>query len=304
MKNPDQITVRQHVFPKGEIKRFCVNGVVAVFLVPKSQVQNETIAIDIEIPRLLGPKDDVFVTQRAWDRNSEESRKSLMTVTEKNYQVVAKKYATQNDTIRLQELNAEESLATTQFYCLWRMRAHFRNAQQTPIIIRGLEPDPLTGIENVAFGTPEKPIKPKSREDALGLIEKLGVTTFHLTAEDGQAGVLARQKYGDQIKQGMQQLGLKWGTVRWACCTLPNANLFVPDQFDIFPYIPLSPTRCFIPLKNEPQPQPTSQSPYPGFATLHTDKLRALIETDPTAAGIILNDAARTEAKDYYFRRP
>jgi hypothetical protein len=138
MKNPDQITVRQHVFPKSEIKRFCANGVVAVFLVPKSQVQNETIAIDIEIPRLLGPKDDVFVTQRAWDRNSEESRKSLMTVTEKNYQVVAKKYATQNDTIRLQELNAEESLATTQFYCLWRMRAHFRIAQQTPIIMSGV----------------------------------------------------------------------------------------------------------------------------------------------------------------------
>lgn len=304
MKNSDQITVCQHVFPRSEIERFCANGVVAVLQVPKSRIQNGTVTIDIKVPQLLRPKDAVFVAKRAWDRNSEESEKSLMTAAEKAYQAVAKKYAVHNDTVRLQELNADESSAATQFYFLWQMRAHFRNAPQTPITLHGVKPDPLSGIENLTFGTRQKPIKPKSREDALELIEKLGVGTCHLTGADGQAGTPARQMYGDQIIMGMRQLSLKWGTVHWACCTLPTANLFVPDQFKLFPYIPLSPTRCFIPLKNEPLLKLGFQSRYTGFATLCTDKLRALVERDPTAAGLILNDAARTEAKDYYFRRP
>jgi hypothetical protein len=304
MNSLDQITIRQHVFPKSEIKRFCANGVVAVFHAPKSQIRNKTVTINEETPRLVGANAAVFVAKRAWDRNSEESGKSLMTITEKAYQAVAKKYAALRDTVGLKELSAEESSATTQFYILWQMRAHLRKAEQTPIILHGLKPDDLTGIENINFGTADKPIKPNSHEEALELIEKLGVTTCHAAGPDGQAGVHARQMYGFQIMLGMQQLGQKWGTVRWAYCCLPAANLFVPDQFDRFPYVPLSPTHCFIPLGNEPPLQFGSLSRYAGFATLSTEKLCALIQTNPTTAGNILNDAARAAARDYYFRRP
>jgi hypothetical protein len=59
-KNPNQLTVKQHVFPSRSIERFRnPNGRVSVYDILRRQI------------RLRAPNDILFCARRAWDQRAE-----------------------------------------------------------------------------------------------------------------------------------------------------------------------------------------------------------------------------------------
>lgn len=319
------LSQKQHVFPKDAIRRFCgshngAQNVVAIFNI--REVTPAERNSNVPTPFYRGPDDGTFLAN--WHEDKLGERDPALragawddfTEHQNEFPTEAERQAGKSDSIEgryhnlskvlespqrnhvFEDLNAEESKVVSDFYFLWQARAALRDADQTPIGLVGIKTDvTVTNSPEMlqALGLPPT----ASREDVIDEFERRGVITAHDTASDGNAATSARQMYGAQIQLCVRHLGLKWGNIRRICCTLPDANLVVPDQFEMFPYVPLSPTRIFIPKENQPL-----VPVYPRFHRANCEKLLGLVESDPRAAAGMLNNAARAQSKSYYFQRP
>jgi hypothetical protein len=331
-----QITKAQHVFPEAAIRRFCkrekTKDVVNVFAIPTHGATSGTVTVHITLPRQISAQNKVFCAERAWDDHAESVIQKRI---EDRYHTVAEKYKRDNPVL---DLNPDESNAITDMYILWQARARFRDAPQDPITLRGIERDPSlddpeaqrklcyqwdlekavkkSAQKNEEFNQQKfdqewaderQRLGPITEQEFSDRLEQKNIGTLRLNGEGGHGATPARQMHGMQMQLFSNYLHFKWGIIQWACFVLPNVNIVVPDQFEAFPYLPLTPTRCFIALgnslprgimPNNPHfiPIPSEKAP--------TNRLRNLVESDPVAVGNWLNEYARWQSKRYYFQYP
>jgi len=284
--NPRGITCNQHVFPRAAIERFCdVKNQVAVFGCGSLK------------PKLRHYNHPVFLADRAWADHAEHGYMHMM---EEAYNAVAKSYAAATSPV-MQNLGDDESKAVSDFWFLWQMRAHFRSASQKPVTLQGIKPD--TGLRDPDTGGPVT-------QDTEEKLEKMGVVTAHLTGDNGNAAVLARQFYAGQILMGCNQLRAAWGLVNWVCCRIANANLIVPDQSTSLPcnktalpllYVPLTPASCFLAVANRAI---SNTMPLTFSVSADLGKLKELCEANPKGIEACLNEQVKRVAKAYYFQHP
>ncbi len=125
-KNPNRLTVRQHVYPQRSIARFTGNdGRVAVHDIARRQV------------RRARPCDSIFCARRAWDQRTEAG---YMKGIEDRFQVLAEALSGGQSTIS----SAEDKQAVERFFALWYMRSRHQDLEDQEIKLNGIEGDNLT----------------------------------------------------------------------------------------------------------------------------------------------------------------
>jgi hypothetical protein len=103
--NPHQLVVRQHIFPKRSIERYCDKfSTVAILMLPDLK----------QLP--VKPKNPVFCVERLWDEGTEKGCGKRI---EDEFQAVVERVlkGTNPDPVY-------DSQILTEFYFLWRIRHH------------------------------------------------------------------------------------------------------------------------------------------------------------------------------------
>jgi hypothetical protein len=125
-KNPNQLTLKQHVFPSRSIERFRnQNGRVSVYDIPRRQV------------RLRAPNDILFCARRAWDQRAEAGY--MKQIGDRFQEIVRPIIDGQATTIA-----AEEKPAIDRLFALWYMRARYRELDAQEILLVGITGSELT----------------------------------------------------------------------------------------------------------------------------------------------------------------
>jgi len=125
-KNPNRLTVYQHVYPQRSIARFAgQDGRVALHDLSRRQV------------RRAKPRDSIFCARRAWDQRAEAG---YMKDIEDRFQVLAEALIGGQRTIS----SAEDREAVERFFALWYMRARHHQLEDQEIKLNGIKGDSLT----------------------------------------------------------------------------------------------------------------------------------------------------------------
>ena len=125
-KNPNRLTIHQHVFPQRSIARFSgEDGRVAVHDLLRHQV------------RRAKPRDTIFCAQRAWDQRSEVG---YMKAIEDRFQVLADAVIGGQGTIS----SVDDKAAIERFFALWHMRARHHELDDQQIKLNLIKGDSLT----------------------------------------------------------------------------------------------------------------------------------------------------------------
>ena len=277
MARHSQAPRNQHVFARSAIRRFCgPQNKVRVWRKNPQAAGNQWVEF-----RLCGADERVFAADYVWDQATELWTGGI----DRRYSLVAGKFDRQIGP-KPEVLGTADSAAVTEFYYLWQSRAVLRH---TPEPHKEIE---LVGVERDRGLTPE----------VLKRCAELGVVTANLKGETGFGAIAGRPVHGLQVRRGLQHFRLRWGVIAWACYEFSGGSLIVPDEFPLFPCIPLSPSRCFAAIGNSPLPGIPGPSPYPGFAAIQSgasDTGRNLkIDADS------LNALAKENARHYYFQTP
>lgn len=106
--NPHQLAIRQHIFPKRSIERFCARGGV------------DLLDLKREKTRRARPEDVAFCADRTWNHGAETG---WMKDIEDAFQPIAE-MVVKNPEVRL---GTEEATAVSAFYALWRSRSERRH---------------------------------------------------------------------------------------------------------------------------------------------------------------------------------
>jgi len=168
---------------------------------------------------LVTGDDTRFKTQRSWDQWAEDGA----AIYEKAYQKVADRYMTQ-----VGLLPAADPAVVTQMFCSWNARFRLKDAPQEPVELKGIPPE-------TCFS--------KDDEERC---EKMGVVVLR-----SDSTVPARSRTGTQLVSCTNFLWHRFKNTQWVCVAFPQSNLSVPDHFELFPYLPLSPTRAFVDRSRE-----------------------------------------------------
>jgi hypothetical protein len=125
-KNPNNLTLNQHVFPSKSIERFTdQSGCVSVHRLHRA----ETICVK--------PNNPIFCARRAWDEGTETG---YMKRIEDDFQRIV-------DPIvegKTQNLASDFKAAIDRAYALWYMRARYRHLEIEEIQLKGIVGDDLT----------------------------------------------------------------------------------------------------------------------------------------------------------------
>lgn len=106
-KNPNQLTLLQHVFPTKSISRLTnTQGTVDVYDILRRR------------SRRAKPRDGIFCAKRAWDQRSESG---YMLEIENQFQEIAEKTIVEQCGI----VDVEQRRRVNRFYALWHMRARY-----------------------------------------------------------------------------------------------------------------------------------------------------------------------------------
>lgn len=106
-KNPNQLTLSQHIFPTKSIKRLTnVQGTVDVYDILRQR------------SRRAKPTDGIFCAKRAWDQRSESGY--MLEIENQFQEVVEKTIADQCGII-----DAEQKRRVNRFFALWYMRSRY-----------------------------------------------------------------------------------------------------------------------------------------------------------------------------------
>ena len=217
--NPNQFTIRQHIFPRSVIARFAKDGEVLVHHRDKPK------------PYRLGPKALEFVTLRKWDQKIE---KWLATIDE-DFAVLIRNHEKATG-----DLSPDENGRLSRFFASWLVRWEFQQKEGENVV-----------LNVAAHGKPMAADKlPKAMEEEL---ERAGVAFSRDVA--GKFTVPSRFLYGDQLvlRVGRREREIN-ARVRWRCSHFDSAtSLLVPDVPD-FAYIPFEPSKCFIGLSSTNTP--------------------------------------------------
>lgn len=125
-KNPNRLTVYQHVYPHRSIARFADNdGWVSVHDMTRRKV------------RRAKPNDAIFCARRAWDQRAEAG---YMKDIEDRFQSIAEALIDGQGTIS----SVEDKQAIERFFALWYMRSRHRELEDQTIKLNGINGDNLT----------------------------------------------------------------------------------------------------------------------------------------------------------------
>ena len=125
-QNPNQLTVRQHVFPVRSMQQFVdKSGRVFVFDILRSKT------------RLARPKDMLFCAQRAWDQRAEAG---YMKHIEDEFQKIVQPIISG----QVNTLTPEQKPAIDSMFALWFMRTRYRRLDAQEIQLFGIHGDDLT----------------------------------------------------------------------------------------------------------------------------------------------------------------
>lgn len=123
--NPYELPIKQHVFPKRSIERFCnAAGLVQV----QHVIQN--------MLRRAKPIDNTFCAMRVWDAKAEHVHKE----TEDKFQAFA------SDVIgfRITSISPENKHIVDRFFALWKTRAFLRHSERKNLKLNMLPSEELT----------------------------------------------------------------------------------------------------------------------------------------------------------------
>ena len=119
-KNPYRLTINQHAFPAASITRFC-----------SSTDYVDVVDLKRQTRRPAKTRDDIFCAKRCWDHRSENG---FMREIENRFQVVARRVIEDPES----RLDADENVAVTRMYALWRTRAYVRLQPHEDLPINGI----------------------------------------------------------------------------------------------------------------------------------------------------------------------
>lgn len=127
-KNPEELTIKQHVFPTRSIQRFCnTRGCVSVYDIIR------------EKKREAKPKDIIFCSDRGW---SHEIERDMIKI-ESAFQVLCEKII-HNETY---DFTSEDKKCADSMHALWFMRAQFRYLDRQEYLLNGVDGEVLTKQE-------------------------------------------------------------------------------------------------------------------------------------------------------------
>jgi hypothetical protein len=188
-KNPNSLTLNQHVFPSRSIERFTdQGGCVSVHRLHRAEVIR------------IKPNNPIFCGRRAWDEGTETR---YMKRIEDDFQRIV-------DLIvegKTQSLSSESKVAIDRAYALWYMRARYRELETQEIQLNGIVGNELT----------------KEQEENL---EKNG---YIFARKNGKLparqlnGIQLRMRIDDYART------LATTVTRWGVITAQSGEFIVPD---------------------------------------------------------------------------
>jgi hypothetical protein len=206
--NPHELTIKQHVFPKRSIDRFCdSNGGVEIFIKNLRKITR------------VDSRSELFCAHRAWDQRSESL---FMKSIEDRFQSIADSIIRDADATWLHFCHEDVS----RFFALWTERFHALISPSRDLKING-----MTKLERALT---------KDSQEAL---EKAHVIFFNndLTLP---GRILTGVRIDMATMRRVESLsGVRWGIWR----AKPGAGTFiVPDYFATYMVIPISPDICLV----------------------------------------------------------
>lgn len=206
-RNPHQLTIRQHCFPRKSIERFAnKDGLVHVHLIK----HNKTV--------FLKPEDNNFCALRTWDQRAEIG---YMREIEDEYQDLATKIA---DGTIVRRLSLEEKNIVTDMYVLWNCRWHWNNNPAENQTIKG-----ALGVSR-EFSIDEQ--EHLEKEGISVIRPDLSISGRHLT------GVKIQQNF---LQQRKHMRGCTWGILN-----SPRTGFVVPDNASNSVILPVTPNKCLV----------------------------------------------------------
>lgn len=125
-KNPNRLTVQQHVYPQRSIARFAGHdGRVAVHDMARGLI------------RRAKPRDSIFCARRAWDQRAEAG---YMKDIEDRFQVLVEALIGGQSAIS----SVDDKQAVERFFALWYMRSRYHELEDQGIKLSGITSDNLT----------------------------------------------------------------------------------------------------------------------------------------------------------------
>jgi hypothetical protein len=124
-RNPNRLTVNQHVFPLKTMEQFAQDGRISVRLIVRDKVQP------------MKPNNALFCARRAWDQRAEAG---YMKQIEDEFQVIIAPIIDG----KLEVITPEQKPIIDRMYALWYMRARLRDLEEQEIQLKGIAGDDLT----------------------------------------------------------------------------------------------------------------------------------------------------------------
>lgn len=205
-RNPNNITIRQHVFPEFAIKNFNnSNGSVEFF-------DKYTKKISLKTSR-----DYAFCARRVWDDNTE---RDFMQKIEDPFAKLSKEIISGN----VNTIDAEKQVLVTEFFCLWNIREHYR---EDPF-----RDEKINGALDVAR---------KISKDEQEKLEISGVTAIR-----PDLTISSRSITGIRIKMNFMQSIEQMTDAKWGIVRSNKIEFLVPDNCSHARIMPISPKICLI----------------------------------------------------------
>jgi hypothetical protein len=201
--NTRGLTVGQHVFPAKSLRRFA-NSSDLVSLIRKGS-QNII---------MLKPSDAIFCAKRAWDQRAE---RGYMKSIEDRFQGIAEEIVAGR-----RSLEPSQQEVASNFYALWRLRAHHREDSVPDHPMRGVTPDQLT------------------------LDQRENLEMHGYIVGDSKGALPGRMVAGIVIQRDIDRVTDQLKNENWGVIETREGELIVPDEFGTTSVVPVTPTLCLI----------------------------------------------------------
>ncbi len=203
-KNPNELVIKQHIFPSKSIRRFVQNnGTVNVKLVKQNKV--------IKLP----PDDKLFCAKRSWDQRAETG---YMKEIEDKFQTLASKIVTN----KIKNIGESENRTVSEFFALWELRFY-----------KNLNPIDDTELKEILPGKSYT----KNEEE---ILEKSNMVFAKASARD-KVSIPSRFMNSQSIQMGIYERIAQMGYLKWGIVSSHEGEFIVPDNFSNNAILPVSP---------------------------------------------------------------
>jgi len=203
--NPHRLSVNQHTFPKTSIARFSGQGgaVQLYHMVPQKVFR-------------VKPADKIFCALRVWDQQSESG---YMKRVEDGFQTLARRIV-ENGLIKFGLI---ETATINDFYCLWNIRAHYKQHR----------------IQDQSIHQGVMGLLREYTKDEEERLELAGISTIR-----GDLTMAGRFLSSPTMRLNHSSATAMMGNASWGVLRAVEGEFIAPDNFYRLRVVPLSPTVC------------------------------------------------------------